>query len=90
MSIDLLETLANAGWKVNDLSDTQVIYVGQLRVRLDQVADSSIRSVIANGNFLERIAIFDNNLISLLRGRWHPDRFLSRATYGDRSRSGRS
>ena len=58
----------DAGRQVDDLSHTQLIYVGQLRVRFDEFINSGRRSEIANGNFLERIAILDSNLTSLLRG----------------------
>ena len=43
---------SDAGRQVNDLSDTQLIYVGQLRVRFDEFIKSGLRSEITNGNFL--------------------------------------
>ena len=59
---------SDAGRQVNDLSDTQLVYVGQLRVRFHDFVDSGLRSEITNGDFLDCITIPDSNLTSLLRG----------------------
>ena len=57
----------DAGRQVNNLADTQLIYVGQLRVRFDEIINCRRRSEITNGNLLERITGPDRSLTELLR-----------------------
>ena len=86
----LISFWSDARRQINDLSDTQLIYVGQLLVRVDEIIDAGLRSVIMNGEFLERITIPDSNLTSLLRGCGYCGLFLSRGAYGGRGRRGRN
>src|ERR1700752_1371543 len=73
---------SDAGRQINDLSDSQLIYVGQLRVRGDDFVDSGLRSEIANGYFLERITIHDSNLTSTLGECGLPVLLLTREAWG--------
>ena len=81
---------SDAWREMNDLSDVQLIYVGQLRVRGDEFTNSGLRSGVTNGNFLERITILDGNLTSLLRGCGCCGLFLNRGAYSGRGRRGRN
>jgi hypothetical protein len=86
----LISFWSDARRQINDLSDTQLIYVGQLLVRVDEIIDAGRRSEITNGEFLERITMPDSNLTSLLRGCGYRGLFLSRGAYGGRGRRGRN
>ena len=75
------------GRQIKDLSAIQSIYVGQLRVRVDEIIEAGLRSEITNGEFLDRITIPDGNLTSPLQRCGCYGLFLSRGAYRNRARN---
>ena len=74
---------STVGRQVNNLSDTQSIYVGQLLVRVYEIIDAGPRPEIVNGEAFERVTISDGNLTSPFQGSWYSGPFVSRGIYSN-------